>query len=55
VKGGEQSVIVACGGFTGGYSLFVKNDRLYYDYNFLDGTRARPAGCARERQRLAPP
>jgi arylsulfatase len=37
VKGGEQGVIVACGGFTGGYTLFVKDSRLYYDYNFLDG------------------
>jgi arylsulfatase A-like enzyme len=36
-KGGEQGVIVACGGFTGGYTLFVKDDRIYYDYNFLDG------------------
>jgi arylsulfatase A-like enzyme len=37
LKGGEQGVVVACGGFTGGYTLFVKNGRLYYDYNFLDG------------------
>jgi arylsulfatase len=34
---GEEGVIVACGGMTGGYSMFVKNGRLYYDYNFLDG------------------
>jgi arylsulfatase A-like enzyme len=37
LTGGEQGVIVACGGFTGGYTLFVKDGRLYYDYNFLDG------------------
>ncbi|MDP3937267.1 MAG: sulfatase-like hydrolase/transferase, partial [Deltaproteobacteria bacterium] len=37
LKGGEEGVIVACGGFTGGYTLFIKNGRLYYDYNFLDG------------------
>jgi arylsulfatase len=37
LKGGEQGVIVACGGFTGGYTLFLKGGRLYYDYNYLDG------------------
>jgi arylsulfatase A-like enzyme len=37
IKGGEEGVIVACGGFTGGYTLFVKDGRLYYDYNYLDG------------------
>jgi arylsulfatase len=39
LKGGEEGVIVACGGFTGGYTLFVKDGRLYYDYdyNYLDG------------------
>ncbi len=36
-KGSEQGVIVACGGFTGGYSVFIKDGRLWYDYNFLDG------------------
>jgi arylsulfatase len=37
VKGGEEGVIVACGGFTGGYTLFVKDGRMVYDYNYLDG------------------
>lgn len=37
VQGGEEGVIVACGGFTGGYTLFVKDGRLHYDYNYLDG------------------
>ena len=37
LKGDEEGVIVACGGFTGGYTVFIKNHRLYYDYNFLDG------------------
>jgi hypothetical protein len=37
LKGGEEGVIVACAGFTGGYTLFIKDGRLYYDYNFLDG------------------
>jgi arylsulfatase len=37
LDGSEEGVIVACGGMTGGYSLFIKDNRLYYDYNFLDG------------------
>lgn len=37
IEGGEQGVIVACGGFTGGYAMFVQGGRAYYDYNFLDG------------------
>jgi arylsulfatase len=37
IQGGEEGVIVACGGFTGGYTLFVKDGRVHYDYNFLDG------------------
>jgi arylsulfatase len=37
LKGNEEGVIVACGGMTGGYTMFIKNNRLYYDYNFLDG------------------
>jgi arylsulfatase A-like enzyme len=35
--GKEKGVIVAVGGMTGGFSMFIKGDRLYYDYNFLDG------------------
>lgn len=37
LSGDEEGVIVAVGGMTGGYSMFIKNRRLYYDYNFLDG------------------
>lgn len=37
LSGNEEGVIVAVGGMTGGYSMFIKNRRLYYDYNFLDG------------------
>ena len=37
LKGIEEGVIVACGGMTGGYTMFIKNHRLYFDYNFLDG------------------
>ena len=37
LSGDEEGVIVAVGGMTGGYSMFIKDHRLYYDYNFLDG------------------
>jgi arylsulfatase len=37
LKGNEEGVIVALGGFTGGYTLFIKDNKLYYDYNYLDG------------------
>jgi arylsulfatase len=37
LEGGEEGVIVAVGGMTGGFTMFIENGRLYYDYNFLDG------------------
>lgn len=37
LEGNEEGVIVACGGMTGGYTLFIKNGKLHYDYNFLNG------------------
>ena len=37
LRGDEEGVIVACGGMTGGYTMFLKSGRLYFDYNFLDG------------------
>jgi arylsulfatase len=37
LSGGEEGVIVACGGFTGGYTLYIQNNRLYYDYNYYNG------------------
>jgi arylsulfatase len=37
LTGGEEGVIVACGGFTGGYTLFVQDNRVYYDYNYYHG------------------
>jgi arylsulfatase A-like enzyme len=37
IQGGEEGVIVAVGGMTGGYAMFVKEDKLYYDYNYLNG------------------
>ncbi len=37
LQGGEEGVIAAVGGMTGGFTLFILNNRLYYDYNYLDG------------------
>lgn len=37
LKGDEEGVLVACGGFTGGYTLFIQKGRLVYDYNFYNG------------------
>jgi arylsulfatase A-like enzyme len=37
LTGEEEGVIVSVGGMTGGFTMFIKNRRLYYDYNFLDG------------------
>lgn len=37
LRGNEEGVIVSCGGMTGGYSLYIKNSKLHFDYNFLDG------------------
>jgi arylsulfatase A-like enzyme len=37
LKGDEEGVIVACGGFTGGYTLYIKDGRIHYDYNYFDG------------------
>lgn len=37
LTGKEEGVIVACGGFTGGYTLFIKDNKVYYDYNYYNG------------------
>jgi arylsulfatase len=37
LKGDEEGVIVAVGGMTGGFSMFIKGGRRMYDYNYLDG------------------
>ena len=37
LTGEEEGVIVCVGGMTGGFTMFIKEGRLYYDYNFLDG------------------
>ena len=37
LSGDEEGVIVSVGGMTGGFTMFIKDRRLYYDYNYLDG------------------
>ena len=37
LEGDEEGVIVAVGGMTGGFSMYIKNGKLHYDYNYLDG------------------
>ena len=37
LKGDEEGVIAAVGGMTGGFTLFIQDGKLKYDYNFLDG------------------
>ncbi len=37
LKGHEEGVIVSVGGMTGGFTMFIKDGHLYYDYNYLDG------------------
>jgi arylsulfatase len=37
LKRDDEGVLVACGGFTGGYSLFIKDNKAYYDYNYYHG------------------
>ena len=35
LTGNEEGVIVACGGLTGGYTMFIRDHRLNYEYNML--------------------
>jgi len=35
----EEGVIVACGGLNGGYTLFIADGKLHYDYNFFNAER----------------
>jgi len=37
LSGDEEGVIVSVGGMTGGFTMFIKDGRLYFDYNYLDG------------------
>ncbi|MEK6237506.1 MAG: sulfatase-like hydrolase/transferase, partial [Planctomycetales bacterium] len=36
LTGDEQGVLVAVGGMTGGFTMFIKDGKAFYDYNFLD-------------------
>jgi arylsulfatase len=37
LKGDEEGVLVSVGGMTGGFTMFIQDGKLFYDYNFLDG------------------
>ena len=37
LEGDEEGVLVAVGGMTGGFSMYIKDGCLHYDYNYLDG------------------
>jgi len=37
ITGDEEGVVVAVGGMTGGFTMFVQDGKVIYDYNFLDG------------------
>ncbi len=37
LTGKEEGVILACGGFTGGYTLYIRDNKLHYDYNYYHG------------------
>jgi arylsulfatase len=37
LQGNEEGVIVACGGMTGGYTMYIMDGCLVFDYNYLDG------------------
>jgi arylsulfatase len=39
LRGNEEGVIVACGGVNGGYTLFIADHKLHYDYNYLNTAR----------------
>jgi arylsulfatase A-like enzyme len=39
LKGNEEGVIVACGGVNGGYTLFIADHKLHYEYNDLNTHR----------------
>jgi len=39
LKGNEEGVIVACGGVNGGYTLFIADHKLHYEYNYFNLAR----------------
>ena len=36
LTGKEEGVLVACGGLNGGYTLYIADHKLHYEYNFLN-------------------
>lgn len=42
-KGGGDGVIVCCGGEAGGYSVFMKDGKLYWEHNWFTESRYRVA------------
>lgn len=39
LAGDEQGALLACGGSTGGYAMFIKDGRAWYEYNHKGETR----------------
>jgi len=39
IAGGEEGVLACCGGHTGGWTLFVKDDRLHWQHNWFREAR----------------
>ena len=39
LKGDEEGVIVACGGLNGGYTMYIADHKLHYEYNYLNMAR----------------
>ena len=37
LQGDEEGVIVAVGGMTGGFTMYIMDGRLVFNYNYLDG------------------
>lgn len=40
-KGGAEGVLVCCGGLTGGYTVFIKDNKLYWEHNYHNDSRYR--------------
>jgi arylsulfatase len=35
-QGGAEGVLVCCGGLTGGYAFFIKDDKLHWEHNYYN-------------------
>ncbi len=42
-EGGAEGVLVCCGGLGGGYSVFMKDGKLYWEHNYYNEVRYRVA------------